>query len=117
MRVRTDIMNAFNMSYKATVRHLRFFGVPVIINQKRVDINMEELKQYHPRLYYSIAMVRAKRVKKAFFYVSDLVPIFGKHRATVWRWVIKNKIPTTKCGNKLVILAFDILKLAEKARR
>lgn len=101
-----ELSSIFKISRKATIRHLRHFNIPFQTKERYTShIQTSHIKEFNLDLFNSIQLTLEHKVKKPFFIIKDLKSMLNKTHSGAYRWVIRNHIPTSMCGNKTVILA------------
>lgn len=108
----SELSEIFQVSKKRTIRYLKHFNI--------ISIPVESGKKYKIHqydilsnidLYNSIQLTIFKKVKKPLYSIRDLCPMFGKTHSSMYRWIIRHKIPNAICGNKIVIFASRVGEL------
>jgi len=111
-----ELAAIFKMSHKATIRHLRHFNVPLQTKERfKSHIPTLIIRDNNPELFHSIELAVAGKVKKPFFTIKDLMPLFYKTQSGMYRWIKRHQIPTRVCGNKIVLLASVLLQLEKQS--
>jgi hypothetical protein len=107
-----ELAALFQLSHKATIRHLRHFNIPLQTKERfKSHVATLIIKDNNPELFHSMELAVAGKVKKPFFTIKDLCPMFYKTHSGMYRWIKRYQIPTRVCGNKTVLLASVLLQL------
>lgn len=109
-----QLSNIFKTSPKCVIRYLKAFNVPVKpVRRKRTIITSANILNNNPSLHTSIHLAILNKIEKPFFTIKDLAKKFGKSHSGMYVWLKRNEIPMLKCGNKLVLLAYDLLNIGD----
>ena len=100
----------FKLSNKSTIKYLKNLNIPIITKERfKTIITLQTIKDNNINLYNSIILTLNNRITKPFYSIRDLSKLLNKSYSNTYRYILKNKTPTTLCGNKLIVIASTLL--------
>ena len=105
-----ELSTIFHLSPKSTIKYLKNLNIPIITKERfKTIINIETIKTNNINLYNSIILTLNNKITKPFYSIRDISFLLNKSYSNTYRYLLKNKTPTTMCGNKLIVIASTLL--------